>query len=78
VAVIRTTTGAWPLVFELNDSQSMLPERKLSTAGAVTVEARISLSGQAISQPGDLLGSTAPLSPRDGKVLKIVIQKVVG
>jgi cytochrome c-type biogenesis protein CcmH/NrfG len=78
VAVIRTTTGAWPLVFELNDSQSMLPERKLSTAGAVTVEARVSLSGQALSQPGDLLGSTAPLRPRDGKALKIVIQKVVG
>jgi cytochrome c-type biogenesis protein CcmH len=77
VAVLRATTGAWPFVFELNDSHAMLPERNLSSAGMVTIEARISLSGQANSRAGDLLGSTAPLSPRDGKVVKIVIQKVV-
>ena len=78
VAALRTLTAAWPVTFELNDGMAMLPERKLSTAGMVTIEARISLSGQALSQPGDLLGSTPPLNPRAAKPVKIVIQKVVG
>jgi cytochrome c-type biogenesis protein CcmH len=78
VAALRTVTGSWPVQFSLDDSMAMLPERKLSTAGMVTIEARISLSGQALAQPGDLLGSTPPLNPRGAKPLKIVIQKVVG
>jgi cytochrome c-type biogenesis protein CcmH/NrfG len=77
VAAIRTTTNDWPVSFELNDSQAMLPERKLSTAGNVTVEARISLSGQALSQPGDFIGGTPPLNPADAKPLKLVIERVV-
>ena len=78
VAVIRSTTNTWPVSFELNDSQAMLPERNLSSAGKVIVEARISISGQAASQPGDLLGSTAPLQPAGSKPLRIVIDKVAG
>ena len=34
VAIIETTTGTWPLQFQLDDSQAMVPTRKLSTAGA--------------------------------------------
>jgi cytochrome c-type biogenesis protein CcmH len=78
VAVIRSTTNTWPVSFELNDSQAMLPGRNLSSAGKVIVEARISISGQAASQPGDLLGSTAPLQPAGSKPLHIVIDKVAG
>mgnify|MGYP003547472037 CR=1 FL=1 len=78
VAVIRTATGTWPVRFELNDTQAMMPGRNLSSAGKVTVEARISKSGQAASQPGDLLGSTAALDPAAGKAVRIVIGKEVG
>jgi tetratricopeptide (TPR) repeat protein len=78
VAAIRTMTGTWPVRFELNDSQAMIPGRNLSSAGKVTIEARVSLSGQAASQPGDLLGSAPALDPRTAKPLRIVIQKEVG
>jgi len=78
VAILRTTTGSWPLSFELNDALAMMPERKLSTAGLVTIEARVSKSGQAMPQSGDLLGATAPLDPAARKPVRIVIERVVG
>lgn len=53
VAVIRASVGNWPLKFTLDDSQSMMPGRNLSTAGRVTVEARISQKGQPL--PGRAL-----------------------
>jgi cytochrome c-type biogenesis protein CcmH/NrfG len=78
VAVLRTTTGSWPVKFELNDTLSMFPERKLSTAGKVTVEARVSKSGQATPQTGDLLGVTNPLDAAAAKPVRIVIERVIG
>jgi cytochrome c-type biogenesis protein CcmH len=78
VAVLRTTTGSWPVKFELNDTLAMFPERKLSTAGKVTVEARVSKSGQATPQTGDLLGVTNPLDAAAGKPVRIVIERVIG
>jgi cytochrome c-type biogenesis protein CcmH len=78
VAVLRTTTGSWPVKFELNDALAMFPERKLSTAGKVTVEARISKSGQATPQSGDLQGVTEPLNAAEGKPVRIVIERVIG
>lgn len=78
VAILRTTTGNWPLRFELNDTLAMMPNRKLSSAGTVVIEARVSKSGQALPQTGDLLGVTAPLDPAAGKPLRIVIDRVVG
>jgi cytochrome c-type biogenesis protein CcmH len=78
VAIWRTTTGAWPVAFQLDDSQAMLPIRKLSTAGAVTIEARTSRTGQAMPAPGDFQGVSAQLDPAAGKPVRIVIQKVIG
>jgi cytochrome c-type biogenesis protein CcmH len=78
VAILRTQTGSWPVSFELNDALAMMPDRKLSTAGMVTIEARVSKSGQAMPQSGDLLGVTAPLDPARGKPVRIVIERVIG
>ena len=78
VAILRTTTGNWPVRFELNDTLAMIPNRKLSTAGLVTIEARVSKSGQAMPQSGDLLGVTSPLDPTAGKPVRILIERVVG
>lgn len=77
VAVRRVTTGTWPVGFELSDSDAMIPERRLSSVGPVTVEARISQSGQANSAPGDLLGATAPLDPAKAGALHLVIDREV-
>lgn len=73
VAVLRTVTGAWPLRFRLDDSLSMLPTRKLSDFDTVTVEARVSRSGQATAASGDLFAVSAPVHPRDGKPLALTI-----
>ena len=78
VAVLRTTTGSWPVRFELNDTLAMLPNRKLSSAGLVTIEARVSKSGQALPQSGDLLGVTSPFDPAARKPVRVVIERVIG
>jgi hypothetical protein len=77
VAVFRSSVGTWPVKFTLDDSQSMLPGRNLSSAGRVTVEARISQSGQPLPAAGDLQGSTAAINPADHQPLKIVIDRII-
>ena len=78
VAIFRTTTGIWPLQFQLDDSQAMLPSRRLSTAGTVTIEARTSRTGQAMPAAGDFQGVTAQFDPAAGKPVRVVIQRVIG
>lgn len=79
VAIWRTaTTGNWPITFTLDDSRAMLPTRKLSTAGKVTIEARTSRTGQAMPAPGDFQGVSAQLDPGSGSRVRIVIEKVIG
>jgi cytochrome c-type biogenesis protein CcmH len=77
VAVIRTTVGRWPLKFTLDDSQSMMPGRNLSSAGPITIEARISPTGQAMPVAGDLRGSSGVINPQDHQPLKIMIDRVI-
>jgi hypothetical protein len=77
VAVIRTTVGSWPVKFKLDDSESMLPGRNLSSARRLTVEARISQSGQPLAAAGDLQGSTGVIETADRKPLTVLIDKVV-
>lgn len=78
VAVFRTSVGQWPLKFQLDDSQSMMPGRNLSNAGRVKIEARISASGQPLPTAGDLEGSTAALDPtKTNRPVKVVINRVV-
>lgn len=56
VAVWRARAADLPLAFTLDDSLAMNPERKLSQFAEIQIEARISSSGQAVPQPGDLYG----------------------
>jgi cytochrome c-type biogenesis protein CcmH len=69
--------AGWPVKFTLDDSSSMLPGRNLSSAKHVTVEARISRSGQALPASGDLRGTTGVIDPANHQFLKIVIDEVV-
>jgi cytochrome c-type biogenesis protein CcmH/NrfG len=78
VAVVRTITGHWPLKFMLDDSLAMLPDRKLSTAGAVMVEARVSQRGAAASQAGDFQSAPAIVDPRSGKPVRLIIDHIIG
>ena len=77
VAVFRGSVGNWPLKFTLDDSQAMMPGRNLSSAGRVTIEARISQKGQPLPSAGDLQGSSGVINPADQKPLKITIDRVI-
>ena len=56
LAVVRRQANELPAGFTLDDSQSMSAERKLSGFREVVVGARISKSGSAMPQSGDLEG----------------------
>lgn len=76
LAILRKQVRDLPLEFVLDDSLSMSPAAKLSGTDRVVVGARISKSGTAIPQPGDLFGNsdTVPVGQRN---LKIEISDVV-
>lgn len=78
LAVLRLPAPRWPVSFTLDDSNSMMPAANLSSASSVTVEARVSPSGNALPQAGDLVGSVANVSPRQGGAIRIVIDRAVG
>ncbi|MFN4350417.1 MAG: tetratricopeptide repeat protein [Hylemonella sp.] len=63
LAILRKQVRDLPLRFTLDDSLAMSPAAKLSGARQVIVEARVSKSGEARAQPGDLSGQTGPVSP---------------
>jgi cytochrome c-type biogenesis protein CcmH/NrfG len=59
LAVYKTNVTTWPVSFSLDDSLAMVPTRRLSAFDQVIIEARISRSGQALRERGDLFGSSA-------------------
>jgi cytochrome c-type biogenesis protein CcmH len=62
LAILRKQVKDLPVDFQLDDSQAMSPATRLSAApGPLVVGVRVSKSGQAMSQPGDLEGVSAPL-----------------
>jgi cytochrome c-type biogenesis protein CcmH len=76
LAVLRIPAKELPRDFSLDDSMSMAPGATLSAATSVIVEARISKSGNALPQSGDLFGRSAPLKPGATGV-RITIDQVV-
>lgn len=58
LAILRKQVKDLPLRFELNDTMAMSPDNALSSASQVVVGARISKSGNAMPQAGDLTGQS--------------------
>jgi len=63
LAILKRQASELPLKFTLDDSSAMSKEMTLSRAPQVMVQARISRSGNAMPQPGDLLGQVGPVAP---------------
>lgn len=57
VAVVRANVSELPLQFTLDDSLAMSPQARISAASQVEVEARISKSGMAQPESGDLISA---------------------
>lgn len=63
LAILRKQVRDLPLRYTLDDSLAMSPAARLSGARQVVVEARVSKSGEALPQPGDLRGLSRPVAP---------------
>ena len=62
LAILRKKASELPLTFTLDDSMAMNAAANLSSAPQVIIGARISKSGNAMPQPGDLQGATKPVT----------------
>jgi cytochrome c-type biogenesis protein CcmH len=77
LALLRKQVKDLPLQFTLDDSLAMTPANKLTDAKQVIVGARISKSGNAAPQPGDLSGQTGAIAVGTAN-LKLEITEQVG
>lgn len=76
LAVARTTVGALPYRFTLDDSMAMAQGATLSSQPKVVVAARVSKSGNAVAQKGDIEGASEPVAPGASGV-KVVLSRIV-
>ncbi len=75
IAIQRLRVADLPADFALDDSMAMMPPRTISSVAAVEIEARVTKSGQAMPQPGDLY--SAVQQAKAGKSgMKLVIDQV--
>lgn len=75
LAIVRAKASDLPYSFRLDDSQAMSPNARLSSQASVVVSARISKSGNAMPQAGDLFGISKAIAP-NANGLDIVIDQV--
>ena len=75
VAVVRANASELPLKFMLDDSLAMSPQARISTATQVEVEARISKSGMAQPESGDLISAVQTVKVGTNG-LKLQVNKV--
>ena len=76
LAVARLDASRLPATVTLTDAMAMAPQFKLSSADKVFVGARVSASGQAIAQSGDLEGDAGVVPVDQADPVRIVIDKV--
>lgn len=79
LAIYRGKVSELPLTIELNDSLSMMPSRTLSSAEHLELVARVSATGEAITQANDLVVTLGPVKPSSNSatVYPLVISKRV-
>ena len=69
LAILKRKASELPITFTLDDSTAMADELKLSKFDLVVVGARVSKSGNALPQSGDLVGQSAPTKAGGGKLI---------
>ena len=68
IAVTRRRLAELPAVVQLGDQESMVPGRELSGFEEFELVARVSLTGQPVSQPGDWFGSVIVKPAENGSI----------
>jgi cytochrome c-type biogenesis protein CcmH len=77
LAILRKQVKDLPVTVTLDDSLAMSPAMTLSKFPQVTVGARVSASGNAMPQSGDLEGSQSPVSVADPGNVSVTIDRKV-
>jgi cytochrome c-type biogenesis protein CcmH len=77
LAIVRKQVKDLPYQFKLDDSLAMNPNMKLSNFGRVVVGARVSKTGNAMSQPGDLEGFSSEIRSAASDGIQVVINSAV-
>ena len=72
LAILKRKASELPLTFTLDDSSAMSPDLKLSKFPNVVIGARISRSGDALPQSGDLIGQVGPVATGSGKLVLVI------
>lgn len=75
VAVLRAKASALPLQFTLDDTLAMSPDHTISKFAEIVIEARISKTGMAATQPGDLLSTPQTVKP-GATGIRLVVDQV--
>ena len=76
LAILKKRVRDLPVAFALDDSMAMAPTAKISGFPKVVITARVSKSGSAAPQPGDLQGTSAAVA-NDASGVRVVIDTVL-
>lgn len=76
LAVQRVRVKDLPAVVTLNDSMAMTPALSLSSFPQIMIGARVSKTGQATPQPGDLEGEAGPIDGDGAAKIAVTIDRV--
>jgi cytochrome c-type biogenesis protein CcmH len=77
VAAVRLTASQLPASVTLDDSHAVMPMARLSQFPEVRVEARVSKTGNAIAQPGDVKGETGGVKVSGSAPVSVTIDTVI-
>ena len=77
LAVVRKKVNDLPVHVVLDDSMAMMPTLKISDFKQVKIVARVSRSGNAKAQSGDLESDVSIVSPGQKEKVKLAINKVI-
>ena len=77
LAAARHTVSELPLTVTLTDAMAMMPQARLSNFARVKVSARVSQSGTATQQPGDLTSPAVEVETAGASDVSLVINSVI-
>jgi cytochrome c-type biogenesis protein CcmH len=77
LAVVRRRVADLPLTVALDDSQSMLPDRKLSSVDRWIITARVARQGSAETRSGDVIAEVTVRREQLGKPVPLLINRSI-